>query len=157
MHAREGLTWQEMTVGLQLTTASRTVNDIDIVNFVSYCGFAEPLFLDMEYVRNETPYEGRLAPGLLTLALAEGLVIQSGMFHSTGLALLGIDFSMRGPVVSGDTIHVVVEVTASRPTKNPERGIVTTKNSVMNQRGDVVVEYAPVRMIRGASPERPDA
>ncbi len=150
MHGRAGLTWQEMTVGLQLETSSRTVTDIDIINFVSYCGFSEPLFLDMEYLEHETPYSTRIAPGLLTLSLAEGLVIQSGMFHSTGLALLGIDFSIKGPVQSGDTIHVTVEVTESRATKDPARGVVATKNSIVNQRGDVVMEYRPVRLIRGS-------
>ncbi len=64
-----GLTWQEMTVGSRHLTAGRTVNDVDIINFVNNAGFSEPLFLDMEYLARSTPYESRVAPGLLGVSL----------------------------------------------------------------------------------------
>jgi acyl dehydratase len=147
-----GLTWQEMTVGSRFETASRTVSDVDIITFVNTCGFTEPLFLDMDYVARETSYGARVAPGLLSLSLAEGLVIQSGLFHSTGIALLAINFSVLAPVLAGDTIRVSIEVTGSRATKSADRGVVTTRNSVLNQHDAVVMEYEPVRMIRGARP-----
>jgi acyl dehydratase len=36
----------------------------------------------------------------------------------------------------------------ARPTSKPGRGIVKTQNRVMNQRGEVVLTYTPVRMIK---------
>jgi len=53
------------------------------------------------------------------------------------------------PVYVGDTISVIVEVTESRPSKSGGRGVVTTRNTVVNQRDETVVTYTPVRMIRG--------
>ena len=88
-------------------------------------------------------------PGVLTLALAEGLVVQTNVMTGTGLGFLGAQFDVRHPCYVGDTIEVVVEVTESRPTSKPGRGLVKTHNRVLNQHGDVVLEYHPVRLQRG--------
>ena len=52
----------------------------------------------------------------------------------------------------GDTIGVIVEVTEQRPTSKGDRGLITTRNEVVNQRGEVVLVYTPVRLTRGAEP-----
>jgi acyl dehydratase len=44
-------------------------------------------------------------------------------------------------------LQVIAEVTAARLTSKQDRGIVTTKNEVFNQNGDVVMVYTPTRMI----------
>lgn len=150
--ASAGLTWEAMEVGLTLRTQARTISETDIVNFVNAAGFIEPLFLDMTYVTEHTPFGRRIAPGLLTLSMAEGLVIQSGQFHATAIALLSIEVDVKAPVFAGDTISVHSEVVESRPTRGShDRGVVTTRNEVWNQSGDVAMEYRPVRLIRGAS------
>ena len=46
-------------------------------------------------------------------------------------------------------MYVEVEVTGSRASSQPGRGVVTARNLVRNQHGDVVMEYNPVRLIRG--------
>ena len=52
----------------------------------------------------------------------------------------------------GDTIGVTVEVIEQRPTSKGDRGLITTRNEVVNQRGEVVLVYTPVRLTRGANP-----
>ena len=143
-----GKTWEEMIVGSKLRTASRTVTEADLVNFVALAGFNEPLFYDAGHAR-EGGYSGRLVPGALTYALAEGLVIQSHVLHGTGLAFMHMDLDVRGPLYVGDTITVVVEITAARPSNRPGRGVVTARNTVYNQHGDEVLVFTPVRLIRG--------
>ena len=143
-----GKTWEEMTVGSKFRTASRTVTETDLVNFVALAGFNEPLFYDANHA-GEGGYSGRLVPGALTYALAEGLVIQSHALHGTGLAFMHMDLDVRAPVFVGDTITVVVEVTAARPSSRPGRGVVTACNTVYNQRGEEVLVFTPVRLIRG--------
>ena len=143
-----GKTWEEMTVGSTFRTASRTVTETDLVNFVSLAGFNEPLFYDANHAA-EGGYSGRLVPGALTYALAEGLVIQSHMLHGTGLAFMHMELDVRAPVFVGDTITVVVEVTEARPSSRGGRGVVTARNTVYNQRGDPVLVFTPVRLIRG--------
>jgi acyl dehydratase len=143
-----GLTFEEHTVGDVHRTLARTVSETDIVNFVNQCGFTEPLFLDMEYVKRESVFGRRAAPGALTFALSEGLVMQTGLIHGTGMAWLGGELRVVAPVLEGDTVRVEVEVLDKRQTRKPDRGIVTYRHRVLNQRDQVVLEATVQRMIR---------
>ena len=143
-----GQTWEEMTVGSLFKTASRTITEADLVAFVTLCGFNEPLFWDARHAAT-AGYAGRLVPGALTYAIAEGLVIQTHVLHGTGLAFMHMELDVRQPVVVGDTIEVVVEVTDSRPSSRPGRGVVVARNTVLNQHGEDVLVYTPIRLIRG--------
>lgn len=145
----EGLVWEEMAVGLKLRTASRTVTETDLINFVTQVGFTEPLFTDHRHAA-DAGYVGRLVPGALTFSLAEGLVMQTNFLNGTGLAFVHMELDALGPVYVGDTIHCVVEITESRPTSG-NRGVVTSRNVVVNQRDEDVLVYTPVRIIRGRS------
>jgi acyl dehydratase len=144
-----GRTWEEQPVGLSFRTLGRTITEADLVTFVSAWGFNEPLFMDARYVEEHTPYTGRLVPGALTYAIAEGLVLQTQVINGTGLAFVHMELDVVAPVYVGDTVEVVVEVTESRPTSKAGRGLVTTRNSVRNQRDEEVLVYTPVRVIRG--------
>ncbi len=145
MHGR---TWEEMTPGFTFRTDSRTITEADVHAFVTLAGVNEPLFLDARAAA-AAGYSGRLAPGMMTFSFAEGLVIQSGSIHGTGLAFLGTDLTIHAPVYVGDTITVVVEVVEQRPTSTGGRGVVTTRNQVVNQDGTVVMTYSPVRLTKG--------
>ncbi len=146
----EGLNFGAHKVGEVYRTLARTVSETDIVNFVNQCGFTEPLFIDMEYVKRESVFKRRAAPGALTFALSEGLVMQTGLIHGTGMAFLGGELKVVAPVLEGDTIRVEVEVADKRETKKPDRGIVTYRHRVLNQRDEVVLEATIQRMIRRA-------
>lgn len=145
-----GLTFEETSVGARYRTLARTVSETDIVTFVNLCGFVEPLFMDMEYVRRESVFGRRAAPGALTFALAEGLIMQTGLLHGTGMAWLGGEVRVVAPVLEGDTIRVEVEVVDKRETRKPDRGIVTYAHRVLNQRDELVLEARVQRMIRRA-------
>ncbi len=86
--------------------------------------------MDMEYIRRESVFKTRVAPGVLTFALAEGLTLQTGILHGTGLALLSYDVRVLAPVLAGDTITVEIEVLDRRETKKPDRGVVTFRHRV---------------------------
>jgi acyl dehydratase len=148
----KGLTYEEHEVGAAYETLARTVHDADISTFVNLCGFTEPLFMDMEYVARESVFKGRPAPGAFTFALAEGLVIQTGLIHGTGMSYLGSDIRIVAPVLAGDTLRVKVTIADKRETKKADRGIVTYRHEVLNQRGEVVLEAKLQRMIRRAAP-----
>jgi acyl dehydratase len=145
-----GLNFEGHKVGAVYQTLARTVSETDIVNFVNQCGFTEPLFMDMEYVKRESVFGRRAAPGALTFALSEGLVMQTGLIHGTGMAWLGGELRIAAPVLEGDTIRVEVEVVDKRETKKPDRGIVTYRHRVLNQRDELVLEARVQRMIRRA-------
>ncbi len=147
----QGLRFEQHEVGATYRTLARTVSETDIVTFVNLCGFTEPLFMDMEYVARESIFKRRAAPGALTFALSEGLIIQTGLIHGTGMAYLGGEIRVMAPVLEGDTIHVDVEIVDKRETKKPDRGIVTYRHRVRNQRDEVVLEARVQRMIRRAA------
>ena len=146
----DGVTFEDHEVGAVYRTRGRTVSETDIVTFVNLCGFVEPLFMDMEYVKRESVFGRRAAPGALTFALSEGLIMQTGLIHGTGMAFLGGEVRVVAPVLEGDTIRVEVEVTDKRETRKADRGIVTYRHRVLNQRDETVLEATLQRMIRRA-------
>src|SRR5438046_8393270 len=106
----QGLNFEQPEVGATFRTLGRTVSETDIVTFVNLCGFTEPLFMDMEYVTRESVFQRRAAPGALTLALSEGLIMQTGLIHGTGMAFLGAEVRVVAPVLEGDTLTAEIEI-----------------------------------------------
>jgi acyl dehydratase len=145
-----GQVFEDVTVGDRFRTASRTITETDLVTFVTLAGLTEPLFFD-ERAAAEAGYAGRLVPGALTFSYAEGLVMQSGAIHGTGMAFLGAAVDVKAPVFVGDTLTVVVEVTSARAVSSGGRGVVVTRNHVVKQDGTVVLVYEPARMLKGAT------
>ncbi len=147
---QHGMTFEEFRPGEVHKTLRRTVTETDVVQFVHLVGLVEPLFMDVEYMRDETEYGERIAPGSLTFALAEGLTTQTGMLHGTGLAFVGLKgMRLYRPVKVGDTIGVEIEVLESRRTKSRNAAIVRCRHLVKNQRDEPVMDYTVERLIRG--------
>jgi len=142
-----GFYWQDFVVGDRLKTLSRTITETDIINFVGVTGMTEVLFTDQTFQKGAA-LKGRIAPAALTYALIEGIQCQT-IIQATGLALLELEKKILGPVVAGDTVHAIVEVLEVRPTSKGNRGIVTTKNDIVNQNGEVVITYVAKRMAAG--------
>lgn len=145
----QGKHWDELKVGDRFKSWGRTITDADIVNFINATGMLEVLFTDAEFRAKSSAIPGRVAPAALIYSVAEGMLFVT-LIQGTGLAFLNAEINVKGPVVAGDTIHVEVEVTDVRPTsKNDGRGLVRTRNEVINQRGEVVLVYTPLRLVKG--------
>ena len=145
-----GKTFEEFRTGDRYTTGRRTITEHDILTFVNLVGLTEPLFLDMEFIRNESLYGERIAPGSLTFGMAEGLTVQTGLIHGTGMAFAGLDkMRLFAPVKVNDTIGVEIEVLDTKPVPSRGGGIVRYRQWVKNQRGETVMEYDVARLIRG--------
>mgnify|MGYP003388147241 FL=1 len=143
-----GLYFEDLPVGKTFKTIGRSVTEADIVNFVNATGMVEVLFTNLEFLTEESDIKGRPAPGALGYTFAEGLLVQSTMQH-TGYAFLHMEMEIKAPVLAGDTIHVECEVIESRRSKSrPGRGLVRTRNNVVNQDGKVVIIYTPLRMVK---------
>lgn len=143
-----GMYWNDLEIGQRFRTIGRTVTEADIVNFIGCTGMLEVLFTDMEYLEAHGPMKGRVAPAALVYSFAEGLLTQAVMQH-TGLAFLNMTLDVKGPTFAGDTIHVECEVTELRRTSKGNRAIVRTLNNIVNQKGETVITYNPLRMIAG--------
>ncbi len=142
----QGVYWQDIAVGQQWRTFRRTITEADLVGFINVTGMLEAIFIDAEF--DEGAIKGRPVPGALTYTLIEGFILQS-MIQGTGLAMLELHQKILGPVIVGDTIQALVEVTDIRPTSKNNRAVVTSKITVYNQRREVVMEYTAVRLLAG--------
>ncbi len=143
-----GFHFEDLPVGRQFRTIGRTVTEADITAFINTTGMTEVLFMNTEFLREESDIKGRVAPGALVYTFAEGLLVQSTMQH-TGFAFLEMELKVEGPTVAGDTIHVECEVIEARLSRSrPGRGLVRTRNRVVKQDGTAVLTYTPLRMIK---------
>jgi hypothetical protein len=141
-----GLFWNEIPVGTKWHSAGRTITETDLVSYVNLGWYTEDLFTDLND-RSDNAIKGRPVPAVMVLMMAEGLVLPS--IVRTGLAFLQSDLEIKGPTMVGDTIYVHCEVIEARQTSNASRGLVRTRNSVLNQREETVLIYQPLRIMRG--------
>jgi len=134
----------DYTVGEKFISPARTITEADIVNFAGLTGDWHPLHTDVEYAA-KTPFKERIAHGMLTLSVGMALPFRLGIYSSflprSFIAFYGME-SVRftGPTKIGDTIHCEVEV-AEIMDKGPDRGVLTTQNSIRNQGGELLVTY----------------
>jgi acyl dehydratase len=142
----KGLYFEELEVGASFKTRSRTITEADLVGFVNLTWMTESLFTDLEHDRDGAAEAGRVVPGVMVYAMAEGLLTPA--MEGTGLAFLHADFAVRGPAFVGDTLHVEVEVIEARLTSKPGRGLVRSRNIVRKHTGEECVVYEPLRMLR---------
>jgi acyl dehydratase len=145
----QGLYWDELKVGDQFKTYGRTITETDIINFINCTGFLEVLFTDATFREQHSAIKGRVAPAALIYSVAEGLLM-TGLIQGVGLAFLNMELDVKGPVIAGDTVHVEVTVSEIRPTAKGGRGLVRTENEIKNQRGETVITYNPLRLVKGS-------
>jgi acyl dehydratase len=140
--------FEDVEVGFRFETPSRTVTEADLVAFAGVSGDFNPLHTDAVFAA-ETIYGERIAHGALVISLATGLRQRSGIFDGTLMGLLEIrSWRFLAPVVIGDTIHVVNEVTELRETSKPDRGLMVQRVEVIKRDGTVAAEGELVMLLR---------
>ena len=141
--AEEGITILDklgVDVGLKVTH-EKTVTEEDIKLFAGVAGDFNPVHMNEEYAK-KTFFGGRIAHGALAQAL-----LSAAMAKLPGLVIfLSQSVKFLKPVRIGDTITAVAEVTGTRK----DKGIVTLKNTCVNQKGEVVVEGEAACMLNEA-------
>lgn len=142
-----GRTFDQFNVGDTFVCQSRTVTEADVVNFAGISGDFNPLHTDEAYGKT-TPFGGRIAHGVLVLAIGTGQINQLGIFEGTTLALLQQSIKYVGAVKFGDTIHLESKVAEKKESSKPDRGILTLENKIINQDGKAVIEVQEVVMLK---------
>jgi acyl dehydratase len=139
-----GFCFEDLRRGFRFRTHRRTIAESDVSAFVNLTWLTEELFVVDD--DSSRAIKGRAVPGALVYSFAEGLLLPT--MQDTGLAFLNATLDVKGPTVVGDTIHVEAEVTEHRLTSKGDRGLVRFANKVVNQRGDTVLEYNPLRLLK---------
>ncbi len=138
-HKPRGLTFDEFEIGAVFVSQGRTVTEADVVNFAGVSGDFNPLHTDAEFGKR-TPAGGRIAHGVLALAVATGQANQLGLFEGTTLAVMQQTVKYTHPVRMGDTLHLELSVAEKKASSKPERGVVIFDTAVLNQQGQAVIE-----------------
>lgn len=113
----------------------------------------QPFHLD-EAAAEASFFGGLAASGWHTAALTMRLLVTSGLPIAGGVIGAGGDVQWPRPTRPGDTLTVVSEVIAAKPSNSrPERGMVTVRSETLNQAGEVV----QVMTARLVVPRRPTA
>lgn len=138
--------YDEVGVGDFFETGGIKVTETHVVNFAGISGDFFDIHVDDEFAA-EQGFSGRVAHGLLGLAMADGLKNRATV-RLAGIASLGWNWNFRGPLMIDDRISVRVTVKAKRATKREDRGILTLFFQVTNQNGDVVQDGETLLMTR---------
>ena len=138
--------WEEFKTGKRYETYGRTVTEGDLSMFCAFVGYHVPLFIDEEYAKL-TQYGGRIAPSAFTMSVSTAMT--ENLFRHTVISLMSVERGrFLAPVRAGDTIRTEVEVISKKETRNLEKGIVTFRDHVLNQKDVVVFEIDKIVMLK---------
>lgn len=141
----QGIYFDELKVGDTFRTLGRTITEADLVAFVNLTWLTEELFTNIA-PEGENAMKGRVVPGALVYAFAEGMM--KLFMEGTGIAFLRAELDVKAPTRVGDTIHVEMEIIEARATSKGDRGLVRTESRVLNQHGEAVLVYTPLRLMK---------
>ncbi len=146
----ESLTFDDFEVGRGYLTGSRVVTQADVEAFAAVSGDVNPLHLDESYAA-QSVFGRRIAHGALGLAVATGLLNRRGLTRGTLIAFLGLTWDFVAPLVPGSEVHVALEVSSKRVSRQGDRGVVTLSAEL--RAGREVVQAGELRFLvrrRGA-------
>lgn len=134
--------YDELAVGDTFITTGRTVTEADVVNFAGLSADYNSLHIDAEF-SGHTSHGGRIAHGLLVLAIASGLCTRLPLMKFLEPSIIGLadlHCRFRRPCHIGDTIRVRMRVEGKEPGRKPGRGTVIFSRVALNQRDEEIME-----------------
>ena len=128
---------EDLREGSEYLSAARMVSEADITAFAELSGDFSPLHTDDGWVRENTPFSGRIAHGALIFSISQGLPTPV-IDDIAVIAFLGFERALVGPVYPGDTITARWTVSQVRRSRsNPDRGVACLRLAVINQDGTI--------------------
>ncbi|WP_398471946.1 MaoC/PaaZ C-terminal domain-containing protein [Tardiphaga sp.] len=128
----------QFAIGEMSESPGRTVTETDIVAYSWVSGDTNPMHTDAVFA-GASPLGQRIAHGTLIMSIATGLSARLGQLDGTAIAALGVDqWKFIKPVFIGDTVRLKSTVVEARPSSNPDRGVLTRRMDVLNQRAEIV-------------------
>lgn len=129
--------YEDFRVGAEYRTGERTIDDDAIRAFAELSGDFNPLHLDDDYAAS-TIFGGRIAHGVLGLAVATGLVSETHLTRGTLVAFAGLEWDFLRPLRPGDRVTAVLRVDEVRRTSRADRGLVRFAVQLVDPRDEVV-------------------
>jgi 3-hydroxybutyryl-CoA dehydratase len=135
------LWWEDFAVGQTARSPGRTITEADLVAYAGLSGDFNQIHMDAVFSAEHGLGGERLVFGFLGLIVGSGLFTRTSMgigMQARLIAMLGVEWSFKGPLRVGDTVHVEAEVVACRETSKPDRGLVDIRRDLINQRGELL-------------------
>lgn len=108
----------------------------------------QPFHLDKEAAA-EGPFNGLIASGFQTLAVAFRIFYQANVINACSMGSPGLDeLRWLRPVRPGDTLKVKATVREKRPSKSkPDRGTLFMDYAVTNQKDEPVMTFTAIHIL----------
>ena len=138
---------EDLVVGdVYRSRLGRTITETDNTWFTCLTMNTNQMHFNREFAR-QTEFGATLVVSSLTLAIVLGLSVADT--SENAVANLGwTDILLPKPVFAGDTVWAESEVRAARESKSrPACGVVSVRTRGINQRGEVVIEFARSFMV----------
>jgi len=153
----EQIWFEDFTPGTVLTSPSRLITLDDIDRYADLTGERHPVHMDEAFAK-AAGFRGRIAHGLFSLALIEGLKAELGCFERSVTASLGWDkVRFSAPLEPGDAVHLRLEFVERRMTSKPGRGLATERGVLIKADGTEVVSGDHVIFLLCRPDDMPDA
>jgi 3-hydroxybutyryl-CoA dehydratase len=140
-----------LAAGERFVTEERRIEEQDVLAFAALSGDTHPQHVDPAWAESSR-FGEQIAHGLLVLSCASGLM----PFDPERIVALRrvADAVFKQPVRIGDTVHVEVEVTGTRPI-DEANGLVECRWRVLNQHGRMVMRVSVELVWRRAAVREP--
>lgn len=139
------LFYDDVEIGDVFETVTRTITDTDIMQFAGLTGDFSEIHTSDTFAA-ETAYGGRIAHGMLTLSIANGLYTRLPYFPDTVFVEIK-NWRFYKPVLIGDTIKLIITLLDKRVTRNSKRGLFTWQYNLYNQYFDLIADGELSRLV----------
>ena len=131
--------FEDFKLGERIVSQGRTITQADGLLWAMYTGDMNPMHVDHEFAAKHALFGGAFPPGLMAVAIAQGLNERLGLAAGTGLAILEHTIRYKTAVLFGDTIHLELVVTELKRHATKPRGTVHYSYQVLKGDGTVAV------------------
>ena len=141
MDAEGKIYLDDLKVGDEMMSPGRTITESDIVLFAGLTGDWNPLHTDKEFAAT-TQFGKRIAHGALGFSIHSGLLTRITDFRRiVAIAVMGFkEWQYRAPLFIHDTVRLRIRVEGIRESRKKDRGVLTLKRELINQKDEIVQE-----------------
>ena len=138
--------FEEFEVGMRYATTSRLITLEDHLAFCKLVRYEVPLFLD-DSAGAKTDFGSLICPSHLIMSFSTAMT--GSLLSESILGLLALENArFLAPVRPGDTLRTEVEVVNKRLTSDARKGVITFRDHVYNQAGNLVFQNDKIALIK---------
>jgi acyl dehydratase len=135
------LSGRDITAGRKFRTDKWRIEETDIIEFAAKYD-PQPIHMDSEFAAKNSLFGQIVASGFMTISVAWGLWIKSGIPGTDQRAGISLDkVRWFNPVVTGDELYADIEVLSVRKSSKLDMNVTTLYFLIKNQREEPVLEF----------------